>query len=171
MFPEESLIWSVYKEKRYLPIHYACMLKAPVDVVSELAEMHPFGLELTCQDENRSALHLACHYGAHFSVIRVLLDIHMDAASYRDDLGLLPLHLACGAACHHDDANKAVGSSSPTNVWNGNAVIRAILQAYPKGASIPDAQGNTPAIHVDETVYRHSKSLANLLTAKVVVVE
>ena len=123
MLPEESIMWSVYKGERYLPIHYACMFKAPVDVVSELAEVHPYGLELTCQDENRSALHLACHYGAHFSVIKVLLDIHVDAASYRDDLGLLPLHLAC--SCY--------AKAAPVDVWNGDAVIRAVLQAYPKG--------------------------------------
>ena len=153
-FPEESIIWSVYKEKRYLPIHYACMFKAPLEVVSELAEIHPYGLELTCQDENRTALHLACHHGAHFSVINVLLDIHVDAASYRDDLGLLPLHYACA---YHSNA-------APVDAWNCNAVIKAVLQAYPMGLSIPDAKGNTPSMYVKETMYRHSNSLANLLT-------
>ena len=154
MFPEESIMWSVYKGKRYLPIHYACMLKAPLEIVAELAEVHPYGLELTCQDENRVALHLACHYGAHFSVIKVLLDTHIDAASYRDDLGLLPIHLACAYHSH----------AAPVGAWNGDAVIQAVLRAYPTGASMPDAKGNTPALYVKETMYRHSNSMANLLT-------
>lgn len=128
LFPEESIMWTVYKEKRYLPIHYACMFQAPLEVVSELAEIHPYGLELTCQDENRTALHLACHYGAHFSVVNVLLDSHVDAASYCDDLGLLPLHLA---RLYHSK------NSAPVDAYNCNAVIQAVLQAYPMGASYP----------------------------------
>jgi Ankyrin repeats (3 copies) len=131
-FPEESTIWSVYKEKRYLPVHYACKFSAPVTVVSELAELHPYGLALTCQDDDMTALHLACQTGASYGVVQALLDHHDDAASHRDDIGLLPLHRACANAC-------------PI------AVIDALLRAYPQGASTRDAKGNIPLVYVESS--------------------
>jgi ankyrin repeat protein len=79
-----------------------------------------------------TALHLACQAGASYGVIRALLDHHDDAASHRDDIGLLPLHRACANAC-------------PI------AAIKALLRAYPQGVSTRDAKGNIPLVYVESS--------------------
>jgi ankyrin repeat protein len=144
-YPEEATIWSNYKSLRYLPIHYACKYKAPLNVVTELAELHPFGLSLTCQEYDMTALHLACQHGANLEILKILIQGHADAASHKDDLGLLPLHLAC-----------AQGTS--------RVVVETLLGAYPEAVSTLDANGYTPRVYVEASSHPHSKFVLELLT-------
>lgn len=144
-YPEEATIWAVYMEKRLLPIHFACKYKAPLNVVSELAELHPYSLSLTCQEDDMTALHLACQHGAPHKIVKLLLEGHHEVASHRDDFGLLPLHIAC-----------ANGGSVP--------VIQALLKAYPDGVSTVDAKGYTPWVYAEASSHPHSKHVLNLLT-------
>lgn len=146
-YPEEGTIWSVYKEKRMLPIHYACKYKAPLNVISELVELHPYGLSLTCQEYDMTALHLACQHGATVDIIQSLLSGHSSAASHSDDLGLLPLHLAC-----------AQGASI--------AVVEALLRACPEAVSKVDAKGYTPLVYAEASKHPHSKYVLKLLVAE-----
>jgi len=143
-FPEEATIWSNYKGLRFLPIHYACKYKAPVNVVSELAELHPFGLSLTCQEFDMTALHLACQHGTNLEVIKILVQAHAGAASHKDDLGLLPLHLAC-----------AQGTTT--------VVVETLLRAYPEAVSVSDAKGYTPRVYAEACSHPHSKIVLELL--------
>merc|ERR1719384_2948379 len=77
-YPEESTMWTLYKNMRMLPIHYACKYRAPNHIIAELTEAYPRGLELTCQEHNMAALHLACENGCPLEAIWVLLDGNED---------------------------------------------------------------------------------------------
>lgn len=146
-YPEEATVWTIYKGKRMLPIHYACKYHAPDYVISELADLHPFGLSLTCQEYDMTALHLACEHGCPFNIIRTLLQAHADAASYKDELGLLPLHLACA---HGASVN----------------VIEALVKVYPDAVNVIDAKGYTPKVYAEAAPFPHSKTiLGKLLSA------
>jgi ankyrin repeat protein len=128
-FPEESLLWSVQSENRYLPIHYACMQHAPIELVQELTEIHPYSLALTCQEEDRTALHIACDRQAPYPLIQILLDVYANAASHRDDTGSLPIDLVWSQARKNATTNFSSSSSSPN--W---AVVEALLRAFPQGS-------------------------------------
>jgi len=143
-YPEEVTVWTLYKGKRMLPIHYACKYHAPDHIISELADLHPYGLSLTCQEYDMSALHLACEHGCPVAVIRTLLDGHADAASHKDELGLLPLHLACAhGACFQ--------------------VIEALVKVYPDAVSAVDLKGYTPKVYAEAAPYPHSKTIVDKL--------
>lgn len=143
-YPEEVTVWTSYKGKRMLPIHYACKYHAPGEIISELADLHPYGLSLTCQEFDMTALHLACEHGCPVAVIQTLLDGHADAASYKDELGLLPLHLAC-----------AHGASFK--------VIEILVKAYPDAVDVVDLKGYTPKVYAEAAPYPHSKTILNKL--------
>jgi len=148
-YPEEATIWTVHEEKRMLPIHYACKFRAPANVIKELAEVHPYGLSLTCEENNTTALHLACEHSCPLEAIWILLDGHTDAASQKDALDLLPLHLAC-----------AQGASLK--------VVEALLRVYPAAVTQTDAKGYTPKVYAEAAPYPHSQSiLKELLKADV----
>jgi Ankyrin repeats (3 copies) len=131
-YPEETILWSIKSENRYLPIHYACMQHAPVDLVRELTDIHPYGLALTCQEEDRTALHIACDRQAPYPLIQTLLDVYADAASHMDDTGCLPVDLVwCKARKKNPMASVAMSSSSSSSSPNWT-IIEALLCAYPQ---------------------------------------
>eukprot|EP00548_Thalassiothrix_antarctica_P006466 CAMPEP_0194147564 /NCGR_PEP_ID=MMETSP0152-20130528/25908_1 /TAXON_ID=1049557 /ORGANISM="Thalassiothrix antarctica, Strain L6-D1" /LENGTH=391 /DNA_ID=CAMNT_0038848473 /DNA_START=140 /DNA_END=1315 /DNA_ORIENTATION=- len=149
-YPEEATIWTISSKdkKRMLPVHYACRFRAPARVVKELAEVHPYGLSLACQDNDSTALHLACEHGCPLDVIWILLHAHADAASQKDALDLLPIHLAC-----------AHGASL--------GVIQALLKVYSEAVEQTDAKGYTPTVYAKAAPYPHSQSiLEELLKAE-----
>lgn len=143
-YPEEATIWTKYKEKRYLPIHYATKYKAPMHVIQELVDIHPFSLALTCQDFDMTPLHLACQRNMSIDVIHVLLEGHEDATSHQDVLGLLPLHLACAAGA-------SVG------------VVEALLRANPGAAVQKDSKGYSPQVYAEAACHPHSKQVLQVL--------
>jgi ankyrin repeat protein len=142
-FPEEATIWTVYKNKRLLPIHFACKYKAPLQVVTELAEVHPFGLSLTCQEYDMMPLHLACQHGASLDVVQVLLHGYAEAAAHQNELGLVPLHLAC-----------AHGANIK--------VIQALIEACPQAATIQDVRKYTPRVYAEASNHPRAKEILEL---------
>ena len=103
-----------------LPLHYAALRGAPVEVVRALMDAYPEGARKT-DDEGC----LPLHFAATVEVVRALLDANPEGAGMADEDGRLPLHVAA--------ARRA-----PVEV------IRALLDAYPEGARKTDDYGNLP---------------------------
>lgn len=144
--PEEAKAWSVHPliRLRYLPLHYACIVKAPIDVMRALLEVYPEAASVECQEYDMLPLHLACQHGTNPSVIQALLESNRGAASVSDAYDLLPLHLAC-----------TQGAS--------DIAIEALVEAYPQAVQAVDRNGHTPKVYAETVVHPHSKKVIQLL--------
>jgi ankyrin repeat protein len=144
--PEEASMWTVHPliHLRYLPLHYACIVKAPADLVRVLLEVSLEAASTECQEYDMLPLHLACQHSATPSVVQSLLAAHKDAASVPDAFDMLPLHLAC-----------TQGASDVT--------IEALVEAYPQAVQAVDRNGHTPIVYAEAVVDPHSKKVIQLL--------
>jgi len=129
--PDESQTWIVTKgfkgNLRFLPIHKACVLQPPENVIESLIASYPDGPKSKDQD-GWLPIHCACFYGAGQPVVDTLLVASPKGAQSKDDEGRLPIHYAClkGAS---------VG------------VVESLLGTYPKGAQSKDDEGRLPIHH------------------------
>ena len=144
--PEEAAVWTIHPliHLRYLPLHYACIVQAPIDLVKALVDVHPLAASAECQEYDMLPLHLACQHGAHPSVVEALLSTHTDAAAAPDAFDLLPLHLAC-----------TQGASV--------VVIEALVEAFPDAVDAVDRNGHTPKVYAKAGVHPHTKKIAQVL--------
>lgn len=96
--PDEACILieggNIDQHNAKLPIHRACMMKAPSSVISSLINANPSGV---CSKtlNNDYPLHLACKYGADVKVIKILFHAYENAIRHRNDFGSTPIHHAC----------------------------------------------------------------------------
>jgi ankyrin repeat protein len=144
--PEEASMWTIHPliHLRYLPLHYACIVKAPADLVRALLDVNPEAASTECQEYDMLPLHLACQHGVTPSVVQSLLVAHKDAACVRDAFDLLPLHLACTQGAN-------------------DVTIEALVEAYPQAAQAVDRNGHTPKVYAEAVVHPHSKNVIQLL--------
>merc|ERR1719469_54358 len=130
-FPVETSTWIVTKgfkgNLRFLPIHKACVLQPPPDLVTALLSSYPDGAKSADQD-GWLPIHCAAFYGASQEVIDALIQVHPKGAHCKDEEGRLSLHYAC-----------LKGASLNT--------VTSLLQCYPKGATSKDDEGRLPIHH------------------------
>ena len=123
--PEEAATWIVTKgfngSLRFLPLHKACVLAPPSEVIDKLMEAYPEGAKCVDQD-GWLPIHCACFYGGTSIAIKTLLEAHPKGSQLRDDEGRLPLHYAC-----------LKGASQE--------VVDTLLETYAKGAMSKDDEG------------------------------
>lgn len=111
-----------------LPIHEACALCPPKDVVEKLIKHYPEGLKLKEGKFDRLPLHIACLTSAPTDVMEVLIRYYPEGARCKDSIGRLPIHYACA----HDSPEE---------------VIEMLLSAFPASAGCSDNNGWLP-LHV-----------------------
>lgn len=164
--PEEALTWIVTKgfngNLRFLPLHKACVLQPPEQLIEDLLQSYSAAAVQMDQD-GWLPLHCACFYGANEKVVSTLLSAYSKGAQSKDDEGRLPLHYAClkgasqgcvdallasfpkGAMSKDDEGrlpiHHACGKGAP------EGVVDALLKASPKGAQSKDDQGRIPLHH------------------------
>lgn len=130
-FPEEASTWIVTKgyhgSLRFLPLHKACVLSPPMNIVDSLISAYPEGAKSKDQD-GWLPIHCACFYGASQTVINALLESNPNGAHNKDDEGRMPLHYAA-LKC------------APENV------VATLLRANPKAAVSKDDEGRLPIHH------------------------
>jgi hypothetical protein len=144
--PEEASKWVKIWGKRLLPIHLACVVKAPVSIVQKLAEVYPFGLSVPCRDEHDMlALHLACQFASVPSVVEELIRSLPEAAKIPDRDGLLPLHVACSETL-------------------SSQVVELLVEAFPDAIHTQDKKGFTPLIYAQATLHPHSRSIISAVS-------
>lgn len=115
-------------DSRVLPIHQACALCPPKEVVEKLCRCYPEGLKLKEDAFNRLPLHIACLTNAPVEVVESLLRNYPDGARCKDSIGRLPIHYACA----HDVEEE---------------IIEMLLRAFPASAGCSDNNGWLP-LHV-----------------------
>lgn len=129
--PQEAATFIVTKgfngNLRFLPIHKACVLQPPEDVVDALLKSYPDGAKASDQD-GWLPIHCACFYGAGDKVISSLMAEFPKGSQSKDDEGRLPLHYAC-----------LKGAS--------DEMVDLILKAFPKGGMVKDDEGRLPIHH------------------------
>ena len=131
MFPDEASTWIVTKgyagDLRFLPLHKACVLSPPPQIVDALLKAFPDGVTRSDQD-GWLPLHCACFYNAPAASIDHLIQADPKATQKKDDDGRLPLHYACL-------------KSAP------ESVVNQLLNAHIKGALAKDNDGRMPLHH------------------------
>ena len=165
-FPEEASTWIVTKgfngNLRFLPLHKACVLQPPENVITTLLNAYMDGIDDKDQD-GWLPIHCACFYGAGEAVINTLLNANPKGAQSKDDEGRLPLHYAClkgatqgvidvllatymkGVMCKDDEGRLPVHHACSKGA--PESVIDALLKASPKSAQSKDDQGRLPLHH------------------------
>jgi ankyrin repeat protein len=144
-----------------VPIHYACMFNAKLDLVQWLAKKDSASLELANKDAQMTPLHLACQYEADFDTVAHLTSRCPGAAKLVDKDGMTPLHWAASVeepalnvvedltevyadACLVRDKSGTTPLLCAIQVRADAPVIRDIIAAQPDCAALTDAQGHTP---------------------------
>ena len=165
-FPDEAATWIVTKgfngNLRFLPLHKACVLQPPENVIEVLLNAYAEGCKARDQD-GWLPVHCACFYGASDKVVSTLLNSNSKGAQSKDDEGRLPLHYAClkgaeqgvvdvllatfpkGAMSKDDEGRLPIHHACSKGAPEG--VIDALLKASPKGAQSKDDQGRLPLHH------------------------
>eukprot|EP00559_Dactyliosolen_fragilissimus_P001582 CAMPEP_0184855076 /NCGR_PEP_ID=MMETSP0580-20130426/403_1 /TAXON_ID=1118495 /ORGANISM="Dactyliosolen fragilissimus" /LENGTH=642 /DNA_ID=CAMNT_0027349497 /DNA_START=181 /DNA_END=2109 /DNA_ORIENTATION=- len=164
--PSEASTWIVTKgfngDLRFLPMHKACVLAPPDNVVKALQKAFPDALTSTDQD-GWLPLHCACFYNASVSVINILLNGNSKAAGVRCDEGRMPLHYACLKGAKEDVICALIGANAKSTMTKDDegrlpihhacsrgapdGTISALLKASPKTAQSKDDQGRLPLHH------------------------
>lgn len=165
-FPDEAATWIVTKgfngNLRFLPLHKACVLQPPQNVIDTLLAAYPEAAKSRDQD-GWHPVHCACFYGASDKVVNQLLNAYPKGGQAKDDEGRLPLHYAClkgasqdvvdvllgsfpkGAMSKDDEGRLPIHHACSKGAPEG--VIDALLKASPKGAQSKDDQGRLPLHH------------------------
>lgn len=165
--PEEAATWIVTKgfngNLRFLPLHKACVLSPPGEIIEKLLLAYPEGS--TCKDQDGwLPLHCASFYGASSNIIATLLDANPKGAQLKDDEGRLSLHYSCLKSASQDVVDTLLetfpkGAMSKDNegripLHHGcskgapEGVIEALVTTYPKGVQMKDDQGRTALHHI-----------------------
>ena len=115
-------------DAQVLPIHQACALRPPIDIVRTLVLSYPAGVKAKESSFGRLPLHVACRSGASSDVIDALLAYYPDSAKADDNLKRIPLHYALKNGCER-------------------GVLLKLLDSYPEGVRRGDHRGWIP-LHV-----------------------
>ena len=75
-----------------LPIHIACMHKAPLPILTRLVDEDTSSL-LVLDHEHRSPLAIACKHACCYATVKMLLKQYPEAALIEDAYGLVPIEL------------------------------------------------------------------------------
>lgn len=165
-YPDEAATWIVTKgfngNLRFLPLHKACVLQPPEEVIEKLLVSYPDATK--CRDQDGwLPIHCACFYGASNTVVTALLGSFPKGTQSKDDEGRLPIHYAClkgasqsvvdvllegfpkGAMSKDDEGRLPIHHACSKGAPEG--VIDALLKASPKGAQSKDDQGRLPLHH------------------------
>lgn len=106
-----------------LPLHEACKLQPPAEVVTALLRVNPTAARTPGAYSNLP-LHCAARTDS-AQAVEILIKEYPGAARRRDEAGKLPLHVACQ--------------------WGARpVVVDALLQLYPEGQYVRDKDGKSP---------------------------
>eukprot|EP00590_Aulacoseira_subarctica_P004341 CAMPEP_0172435126 /NCGR_PEP_ID=MMETSP1064-20121228/71007_1 /TAXON_ID=202472 /ORGANISM="Aulacoseira subarctica , Strain CCAP 1002/5" /LENGTH=711 /DNA_ID=CAMNT_0013183407 /DNA_START=36 /DNA_END=2171 /DNA_ORIENTATION=- len=129
-FPKEASVWTKTKgvngDIRFLPIHKACVMNPPLEVVEALIAAFPDGVKAVDQD-GWLPLHCAAYYRASDPVLFFMIRANLDACKAKDEEGRIPIHYACMKKLSY-------------------SVVRTMIEVCPKSLKLKDDEGYT-ALH------------------------
>jgi ankyrin repeat protein len=92
--PQESTIWVSFTTKkteiRFLPLHAACLMGAPLLLVEDLIQAYPDAIRKKTSD-GKLPLHLVCESLPDCRVVKLLVDQYKDALQIKNNEGNTPL--------------------------------------------------------------------------------
>ncbi len=95
--PQESTMWVSFRSKkvesRFLPLHAACLMGAPLLLVEDLIQAYPDAVRKKTL-QGKLPLHLACESLVDHRVIQLLLDHYQDAMYVKNFEGDTPIDIA-----------------------------------------------------------------------------
>jgi len=110
--------------QKALPLHLACTLRPPKEIVDHLLTSFPAGAAAPDPKEGKLPIHLAIIRGASVEVVRALCDAYPAGLRTRDNEGRFPIHYAC--------------------IWRDRSIVQVLLQVYPAGIRAIDANERSP---------------------------
>lgn len=185
--PHETKIWSARPgffdgdhESNVLPIHVACSVHAPIEVIKAIVEAHPEGVQTIESAFKRLPIHVACQFAARADVIDYLVQQYGAGTMESDVLGRLPIHYACSNGASLDvvrvllRANKASTFFADLNGWMPlhvavhfgaeTAVIKEILRASPPNiVTIQTKKGSTATCLAKKVTSKNKDEVLELL--------
>uniref|UniRef100_A0A7S4W7W3 Uncharacterized protein n=1 Tax=Ditylum brightwellii TaxID=49249 RepID=A0A7S4W7W3_9STRA len=172
------------QESRVLPLHQACALRAPKDVINALIVAYPKGANALETSFKRLPLHIACQNGCAADVIEIFLSYNPLCAQVGDVFGRCPIHYACcnGAAPDVVDLFLSVDPSIATVTdkagWlpihvacqMGASIesIQKLLDANPSSLQAMTAKGSTPLKLLCKINCNNKKDIARLLIDRLI---
>lgn len=143
-----------------LPLHQACSLKPPVNIITELIKAYPKSVRTKESFFSRIPLHIACLRGASLEVINACLLCYSDGARAKAVFDRLPLHYACGSGSSKEIILSLIAAypdgpkSQDEHGWlplhlacfyNASpSVIQTLIEAYPNSVNVTTKKGKTP---------------------------
>lgn len=167
MKPKDASIWTLRDgffdgehASRVLPIHQACALRPPREVIDTLFNCYPQGLRMGEDTFKRLPLHVACQTNAPLESIKALIQYYPEATRCKDSIGRLPIHYACA----HDTPSDIIAVllrafPASTGCMDNNGwlplhvacrrglslhTIRLLLDSFPQSADMLTKKGSTP---------------------------
>jgi hypothetical protein len=148
----------------HLPLHWACINAAPVEVVKLLLDKFPDAAKIP-GDLFNLPLHLALFNGSSFEVIKLLLEVYKDAATIKGEYGRHALHFACLNQAPYNIINLLCETNNHASHEFGDLgnlpihlavknkasfeVIKRLLDSYPEGAMKKDDHGKLPSYYLE----------------------
>ena len=130
--------------KGFLPLHYACERRPPVEVVDALISACPAAVATRSMPGGCLPLHIACTWYAPAGAVNALLVSDRSSCKVQDELGNVALHSACFS-----------GTASE--------VVESLLRAYPKASLSRNHQGSLPEDICKRLRHENRRSLMALL--------
>eukprot|EP00815_Leptocylindrus_aporus_P012990 CAMPEP_0116052162 /NCGR_PEP_ID=MMETSP0322-20121206/1403_1 /TAXON_ID=163516 /ORGANISM="Leptocylindrus danicus var. apora, Strain B651" /LENGTH=299 /DNA_ID=CAMNT_0003535033 /DNA_START=376 /DNA_END=1275 /DNA_ORIENTATION=- len=112
------------ENSKCFPIHWACIKKAPFQVIETLVKASPKSLLMSDSLHSATPLALACSFGATSEVIHLLIKASPEALKKYDRDGNLPCHIACSRRCE--------------------GIVSLLLSAYPGAAKVKNFKHKVP---------------------------
>jgi hypothetical protein len=166
---------------RVLPIHHACALRPPKEIIIKLYDAYPQGFGCKESAFQRLPLHVACQNNAPLSAIQALLkyDHNNEAVQTKDSMRRLPLHYACshGAPAQVVEALLQACPASagcidhhgwlPIHVacrfGDNEQVIRILIKALPESLYTTTKKGSTPLMCAKKVIDTRHKAVVQVL--------
>lgn len=163
--PNDAKVWSSQAgffdgdhDSHVLPIHVACSLHAPLDVIKAIVEAYPDGLSAKETSFKRLPLHVSCQMSEKPAVIEYLAQQYVSATIEPDVLGRLPIHYCCSNGAPLDVVKTLLKANSASTLYadyNGwlplhvavhfgasTAVVEQLIQACPSSVDHRTKKGS-----------------------------
>ena len=129
----------------FLPLHYACERRPPVEVTDALIAACPAAVTTRSMPGGCLPLHIACTWYSPAGSVNSLLLADRSACKVQDELGNVPLHSACFSG-------------------TGSEIVQSLLRVYPKASLSRNHQGSLPEDICKRLRHENRSSLLVLLS-------
>ncbi|KAL7543379.1 hypothetical protein ACHAXR_013106 [Thalassiosira sp. AJA248-18] len=189
--PHETKVWSTRPgffdgdhESHVLPIHVACSLHAPLEVIQAIVEAYPECLDKKESSFKRLPIHVACQFAAPVDVIEYLAQQYVAGTLEPDNLGRLPIHYACSNGAPMDVVNTLLRTNMASalyadyNGWlpihvavhfgAGTEVIRELVRVCPEAVSMKTRKRSTALTLAEKVKTKNKEEVVSIIKGAMV---